>query len=325
MGPQTSRESEGRGRAMAQRWVTASDGVRLAVYEHGGHAGPGAARVPTVPTVLCVHGFPDDHRVWDGVAARLTGGGRFRVVTYDVRGSGASGVPRRTRAYRLEQLAADTTAVADAVSPDAPVHLLTHDWGSVQSWHTVTTPGLAHRYASLTSISGPDLDHTGHWYRAQLRRPTPARLAKLARQSLASQYVGLFHLPGIAELVCRSGLLDAVAGTLRRRLETGEGPPGYGPGLAARNRAGLKLYRANVLPRMFRPRERATSVPAQVLAPRKDVFVLAPWATEITRWAPAAQVHHVDGGHWLPSHRPELVAELTAALVERTESVRNAA
>jgi pimeloyl-ACP methyl ester carboxylesterase len=297
---------------MAQRWVTASDGVRLAVYEQGGG-------VPGAPTVLCVHGFPDDHRVWDGVVERLSAGGRFRVVTYDVRGSGSSEVPRRTRAYRLEQLAADTTAVADAVSPDGPVHLLTHDWGSVQSWHTVSTPHMAHRYASITSISGPDLDHTGHWYRAQLRRLTPARLARLAKQSLASQYVGLFHLTGIAELACRSGLLDAAAGTLRRRLETGEGPADYGPGLAARNKAGLKLYRANVLPRMLRPRRREATLPAQVLAPGRDVFVLAPWQTEITDWAPNTEVHHVDGGHWLPSHRPDLVADFTAALVERTE------
>ncbi|MFF3561982.1 alpha/beta fold hydrolase [Streptomyces sp. NPDC002574] len=299
---------------MAQRWVTASDGVRLAVYEQGDPAGT---------TVLCVHGFPDDHGVWDGVATRLAARG-FHVVTYDVRGSGASGAPRRNRAYRLPQLAADTTAVADAVSPDAPVHLLTHDWGSVQSWHTVSTPELAHRYASMTSISGPDLDHTGRWYRAQVRRPTPARLRKLVRQSLASQYVGFFHLPGVAELACRSGFLDGVV-TRLRRLETGGPPEGYGPGSAARNRAGLRLYRANVLPRMFRPRVRHAGLPAQVLAPSKDVFVLPPWQTEITDWAPRAEIHHVDGGHWLPSHRPGLVAEFVERLVGRAEKERAAA
>jgi pimeloyl-ACP methyl ester carboxylesterase len=284
---------------MAQRWVTASDGVRLAVYEDGD---------PTAPTVLCVHGFPDDHRVWSEVASRLVG--RFHVVTYDVRGSGASGAPRRTRAYRLPQLAADTAAIADAVSPGAPVHLLTHDWGSVQSWHTVSTPHLAHRFASLTSISGPDLDHTGRWFREQLRRPSPARLAKFARQSLASWYVGLFHLYGIAELVCLLGLVDLVA----------HAP--YASGLAARNRAGLKLYRANVLPRLFRPGRRWAELPAQVLAPSRDAFVTLPWQTEITDWVPTAEIHHIDGRHWLPVDRPDLVAEYTAGLVERTEKER---
>lgn len=65
--------------------VTASDGVRLAVHEHPGPAG--------APVILCVHGFPDDHRVWDRAAARLAAQGRFRVVTYDVRGSGGSDAP----------------------------------------------------------------------------------------------------------------------------------------------------------------------------------------------------------------------------------------
>lgn len=300
-------------RVTATATVTASDGVRLAVYEHPGPAG--------APVILCVHGFPDDHRVWDRAAARLAEQGRFRVVTYDVRGAGGSDAPRRTRAYRLEQLAADTTAVADAVSPDAPVHLLAHDWGSVQSWHTVTTPHLAHRYASITSISGPDLDHTGRWFRAA----RPGGLGKRALQSLAWQYIGFFHLPGIAELACRTGFVDWTAGRLRRRLETGEGPADYGPGLAARNRAGLKLYRANVLPRMLRPRRRAAALPAQVLAPSRDVFVLTPWQTEIADWAPGTEIHRPEGGHWLPSHRPELVAELVARLVDRTEGTEKEA
>jgi pimeloyl-ACP methyl ester carboxylesterase len=284
---------------MAQRWVTASDGVRLAVYEHGD---------PAAPTVLCVHGFPDDHRVWNEVASRLVA--RFHVVTYDVRGSGESGSPRRTRAYRLPQLAADTTAIADAVSPGVPVHLLTHDWGSIQSWHTVSTPQLAHRFASLTSISGPDLDHTGRWFREQLRRPSPARLRKFARQSLASSYVGFFHLYGIAELACLIGLVD-----LFTRVP-------YATGLAGHNRAGLKLYRANVLPRLSRPGRRWAELPAQVLAPSGDVFVRPPWQTEITDWVPTAEIHHVDGRHWLPVDRPDLVAEYTAGLVERTEKER---
>ncbi|TKA06288.1 alpha/beta fold hydrolase [Actinacidiphila oryziradicis] len=284
---------------MAQRWVTASDGVRLAVYEHGD---------PAAPTVLCVHGFPNDHRVWDEIVSRLAG--RFHIVTYDVRGSGKSGAPRPTSAYRLPQLAADTTAIADTVSPGVPVHLLTHDWGSVQSWHAVSTPQLAHRFASLTSVSGPDLDHTGRWYREQLRRPSPARLAKFARQSLASWYVAFFHLYGVADLACLLGLVDLLS-----RVP-------HATGLAARNRAGLKLYRANVLPRLWRPGKRWAELPAQVLAPNQDAFVRPPWQTEITDWVPTAEIHHVDGGHWLPVDQPELVADYAAALVERAEKQR---
>ncbi|MDQ4031162.1 MAG: alpha/beta fold hydrolase, partial [Actinomycetota bacterium] len=128
--------------------VITTDGVALRVYE----SGPLDA-----PTVICVHGYPDDHTVWDGVAAELAP--RYRVVSYDVRGAGASGKPRSRLAYRLDQLAEDLAAVVNAVSPARQVHLLAHDWGAVATWHAVTGEWLRGRVASYTSISGPCLDH----------------------------------------------------------------------------------------------------------------------------------------------------------------------
>ena len=112
--------------------VTSTDGVRLQVYESGQAAGP---------TVVCVHGYPDDHTLWAGVATELAP--RYHVVSYDVRGAGESGKPRNREAYRLDQLARDLAAVIDAVSPDRPVHLLAHDWGAVQAWHALTGQWLA--------------------------------------------------------------------------------------------------------------------------------------------------------------------------------------
>jgi pimeloyl-ACP methyl ester carboxylesterase len=76
---------------------------------------------------------------------------------------------------------------------------------------------------------------------------------------------------------------------------------------------------------MLRPRRRAAALPAQVLAPSRDVFVLTPWQTEIADWAPGTEIHRPEGGHWLPSHRPELVAELVARLVDRTEGTEKEA
>ncbi|HVE95467.1 MAG TPA: alpha/beta fold hydrolase, partial [Pseudonocardiaceae bacterium] len=68
--------------------VITTAGVPLRVYE----SGPVDA-----PAVICVHGYPDDHTVWDGVAAELVP--RYRVVRYDVRGAGKSGKPRSRPAY----------------------------------------------------------------------------------------------------------------------------------------------------------------------------------------------------------------------------------
>ena len=57
--------------------------------------------------------------------------------------------------FTLEKLTDDFLAVADAVSPDRPVHLVGHDWGSVQAWEFVTVPRTEGRIASFTSMSGP--------------------------------------------------------------------------------------------------------------------------------------------------------------------------
>ncbi|WP_278257987.1 alpha/beta fold hydrolase [Nocardioides convexus] len=75
-----------------QSTIDTSDGLRLAVHERGERG---------APTVVLVHGYPDNHHVWDGVAAEPAGD--FHVVAYDVRGSGASGVPTSRKGYRIDQ------------------------------------------------------------------------------------------------------------------------------------------------------------------------------------------------------------------------------
>jgi len=75
------------------RTVTTSDGLRLKVYVT---AGPSA----DAPTVVLVHGYPDDHTVWDGVVGELKQ--HARVVTYDLRGAGQSDVPAKVADYRLD-------------------------------------------------------------------------------------------------------------------------------------------------------------------------------------------------------------------------------
>ncbi|GMA87792.1 hypothetical protein GCM10025868_30420 [Angustibacter aerolatus] len=139
------------------------------------------------PVLLLVHGYPDTHTVWDRVVPLLEP--HLRVVTYDVRGAGASGAPRRRTGYRLGRLAADLHAVAAAVSPDRPVHLVGHDWGSIQAWESVTTPGAP--VASFTSVGGPCLDHLALWSRGPFTR---AHLRRLRR----SWYIGFFQPAGAA-------------------------------------------------------------------------------------------------------------------------------
>ncbi|WP_170212038.1 alpha/beta fold hydrolase [Saccharothrix australiensis] len=266
-----------------------SDGVRLSVHERGDRS---------APTVVLVHGYPDTHRVWDGMADVLAE--RFHVVTYDVRGAGASGRPSGLAAYRLPVLARDLLAVIEAVSPGSPAHVVGHDWGSIQSWEAVTTPGA--RIASYTSISGPCLDHVGHWTR---RRPSAAHL----KQWLRSWYVVAFHVPFVAPFVMRR----FVAPRWGRVLRGIAGPRAYvAPTIVDDAVQGMSLYRANFIPRLRSPRERRTDVPVQLVHLLRDDFVTAGVLENVGDWASDLRRRAVDAGHWAPvTHAGEL-AELVA-------------
>jgi pimeloyl-ACP methyl ester carboxylesterase len=310
--------------AETERFVV-SHGLRLAVYEHD--VAGSAPRTAPAPTVLFVHGYPDSHAVWDEVCAELGQGTgsrtAFHTVRYDVRGAGASQAPRGLAGYRLDVLADDLFAVADEVSPDRPVHVVAHDWGSIQAWHAVTDPRAERRVASFTTISGPCLDHTAHWFRERTRHPTPRGLAQLARQGTKSWYIYAFHVPLAAPLLWR-GRLGRNWGELLRRAEGVEPRPGRHPQptLVPDAVRGINLYRANMLRRLTRPEFRYAKVPVQIITPTRDRFVGAALAEGLERWAPDLQRHTVESGHWgALTRRAGEVAELIRGFVTEIEEV----
>lgn len=270
-------------RSRRTRRVRTTDGLQLAVQETGD---------PERATVVLVHGFPDDHTVWDGVVALLAPD--HHVVTYDVRGAGSSDAPRSRAGYRLGQLVDDLVAVADATSPDEPVHLIGHDWGSIQGWHAVADPAVAPRLRSFTSISGPHLDMAAAWLRGARHHPLAT-----ASQLLRSSYIAAFQVPVLPELAVSTGVMSRLL----------PGPPR--PARDVRN--GLELYRANILGRLARPHPDRVTVPVQVLAPDGDPFV----GNRLQREAPVPYVdhlrtHRIDGDHWVVVSDP-------AAIVRRFE------
>lgn len=62
------------------------------------------------PPLVLAHSLGTDHAIWQGLLPDLLD--HFRVVRYDIRGHGASDAPPGD--YRLDQLARDALAVADA-------------------------------------------------------------------------------------------------------------------------------------------------------------------------------------------------------------------
>ena len=270
------------------------------------------------PTVVLVHGYPDSKEVWSHVASRLAE--RFHVVLYDVRGHGRSTAPQPLRGgFTLEKLTDDFLAVIDAVSPDRPVHVVGHDWGSVQSWEFVTVERTEGRIASFTSMSGPSLDHFGHWINKRLRRPTPRRVGQLLGQGAKSWYVYLLHTPVLPELAWRGPLGKRWPGILERfeKVPGGDYPTSSLPQDAAH---GAWLYRDNVRARLRRPRPDAYAhAPVQLITPLGDAFLSEKLYDELELWAPQLTRRTLPAKHWIPRTRPDQLASWIGEFVTTTE------
>jgi pimeloyl-ACP methyl ester carboxylesterase len=305
--PVTSGELTPPAGEIVQRRVHGS-GVDLAVTELGD---------PGRPTVLLVHGFPDTCAVWAPVAQLLATSG-FHVVAYDVRGAGDSGVPDTQSDYALPVLIEDMAAVITEVSPDSPVHLVGHDWGSIQGWEAVTSARLAGRIASFTSISGPPLEHAALWARRHRTRRLDD-LRKAMRQATHSWYIAAFHLPLLPALVT-SGVRAhrCLSDALRR-----PGPAASGP--RARSTRGydfahgLELYRANVRQRFRHPTARYTETPVQIIVPMADRYVTPPLLDGLENWASMVWRRESDAGHWIIRTHPDDVATWVREVVAFVE------
>ncbi|QNG20755.1 alpha/beta fold hydrolase [Rhodococcus triatomae] len=283
--------------------------VELAVFEHGRADGP---------PLLLVHGWPDTHELWQHVIPHLAD--RFRVISYDSRGAGQSTVPADVASYRLAEMAADLFAVIDGVSPDEPVHVLAHDWGSVETWEAVCEPGARDRIASFTSVSGPNLDHLGSWVRRRLRDRSPG--GPLA-QAVASAYTVVFQVPGLATLPLRLWFSKHWPAFLKFFDGLDPGTVHTAPTLADDMVHGLKLYRANIRRHLFRPRERYTQVPVQLLLNRRDKAVRPVGYEDSERWVSDLRRTTIDSGHWSPFSHPGEVARATGAFVDEVIARRS--
>ncbi|MGA5017942.1 SDR family oxidoreductase [Streptomyces griseoincarnatus] len=294
-----------------QRWVR-TGGVELCVAELGD---------PERPAVVLVHGYPDSKEVWSRVAPRLAE--RFHVVAYDVRGHGGSTAPRPLRGgFTLEKLTDDFLAVVEAVSPHRPVHLVGHDWGSVQGWEFVTAPRARERILSFTSVSGPSLDHFGHWIKSRVSRPTPRRAGHLLGQGVRSWYVYALHTPVLPELAWR-GPLGRYWPRLLERMERAPGDGYPTASLPSDAAHGAWLYRDNVRSRLGDPRPDAYAhVPVQLVTPLGDRFLSPRLHDGLEQWAPRLTRRTLSSGHWVPRSRPDQLATWIADFVTSVEDGR---
>src|SRR5829696_2591968 len=295
---------------ITERFVDSNDGVRIAVYEEGNPSGP--------PLVL-VHGWPDSHVVWDGVAALLAD--RFRVIRYDNRGVGKSSVPKPVSAYTMARYADDFAAVIDAVAPGEQVHVLAHDWGSAGMWEYLARPGASDHVASFTSVSGPSTDHLNRFIIGSLKRPyRPRQFLRALSQFLSFAYMGFFSIPVVAPLAVRGFIAEGV----RRMLMLRDGIPAerlhHSPTYKTDAANSLKVYGANYFRAAASARtDHYVDVPVQVIVNTKDPFVRPYVYDDIHRWVPRLWRRNLNAGHWSPMSHPQALAQSAKELVDHLE------
>lgn len=271
--------------------VTTTDGLTLAAWSYGD---------TEKPTIVLVHGYPDSSCVWDRVVPILARD--WHVVTYDVRGCGESDVPAKVSDYALPQLNADLKSLIDQISPDEPVHVVGHDWGSIQSWNAMMAEEFEGRIRSYTSISGISFDHVGEWLRKQFKG---WKLRRAFGQLFRSWYFYMFHIPGLPQWAWKR----RVAKMWHKLLEQNEGiTDAHNPHQLKDGLNGINLYKANFFPRMLRPQVKPVHTPVQIILLTDDPYVSPHLFSDHRKLCPDLWKREVASGHWLPLKDGELTA-----------------
>lgn len=285
---------------MEMQWVDTTDQQRLCVKTYG---------QPTRPALVLVHGYPDHQAVWEPVIAYLSQD--YFVVSYDVRGAGESSIPQKISDYRLARLSQDLEEVVSKVLLNRGFHLAAHDWGSIQSWESVTDLRFKGRILSYSTLSGPCLDHAAFWMREQFNQDK----AKFLKQMSKSWYIAVFQLPLLAPLAWNFFNPQRWA-KIVRQLERRDDLP-LNPKIDKDGKYGVNLYRANFLPRLARPRQRFAICPVQAIVLKYDQFVGPDLVDEMAKWVDNFSKVELDANHWAILSQPEQVAQLIDHFIQR--------
>lgn len=232
------------------------------------------------PVLMLAHSLGQDHGMWDAQAADLSA--HFRVLRYDIRGHGASGVVAGD--YRIEQLGADALALADALGVDRFAFCGLSLGGMIGQWLGVHAPDRI--TAAVLANTSARADARG----METRRQT---VLSEGMAAVADTVMGRFFSP---RLLAENP--PAVAESRRTLLTTD--PVGYAGCCAA-------------IRDMDQTAELGT-IRCPVLVISGDLDVPMPWTGHgevIARGISGATVVHLDAAHLSNIERPR---SFTAAL-----------
>lgn len=256
------------------------------------------------PPVILLHGFPEAWFGWRAQIGALAEAG-FRVIAPDQRGYNLSDKPKGAASYRLDLLAGDVLALADALNLKS-FNLVGHDWGASVAWWLATI--APERITRLAILNAP---HPAIWRREMTEDP---------EQRKKSGYVRMLQIPLLPEIMVRAtgykGLADAFKQSARPDAFDAEAMAAY---RAAWTRPGaltatLNWYRALFMQPLPVPPAGSLRPKTLVLWGDQDAFA-RPELAEMSAalCAEAAVRHFPAASHWLAHDEPEAV---NGALVE---------
>lgn len=251
--------------------------------------------------VLLLHGFPDDHTVWDALTPVLVEAG-YRVIAPDMRGFGETGMAASVAAYDLTKGALpDMIGVLDHLAVQQ-AHLVGHDFGASAAW--LLAAQYPDRFKSLSALS------VGH-PRAFLQARNDPEQMRMSFYILQHQFRGLcewaYRRRDWAWFKAHWDRHCDMEGAIAKLSRPG------------RLTAGLNWYRANAgIDRMLSPPK-----PGSIGEERVNIPVLGVWSDE-DKYLGEAQMlasgdfvdaswryERLDGlGHWLQAEAPDRLAPL---------------
>jgi pimeloyl-ACP methyl ester carboxylesterase len=267
---------------------------------HVAEAGPADG-----PLVILLHGFPEFWFGWRELIGPLAAAG-YHVIAPDQRGYNLSGKPAGVDAYRLDVLAQDVLALADACGAPS-FRLVGHDWGASVAWWVATT--APQRLSRLAVLNAP---HPAIWRQAMTEDPV---------QRKKSQYVQLIRLPWLPEQLMRASDFKALAQAFASSIR----PEAFGAEALAAYRAAwakpgaltamLNWYRALFRQALPVPPKASLPTPTLVIWGDQDAYADPALAEASAALCADARVLHLAASHWVAHDRPGEVRDALLAFL----------
>ncbi|HET6351826.1 MAG TPA: alpha/beta fold hydrolase [Coriobacteriia bacterium] len=189
------------------------------------------------PLIVFTHGGAMDHRMWDAQVAAFKG--EYRVLTYDVRGHGASKCPAETMS--LESCRDDLLALMDQAGAERAV-LVGHSVGAtISQLAAVKSP---QRVTALIGI-GAVCATIAPPFAAKLRQAiNPIALKLLGQQKLRQMFAEMAGVTPEVQAYARDAITALTDGAFESVMRTGFGA-GYAADPSYKLNAPLLLLRGD--------------------------------------------------------------------------------